>query len=90
MTTKENEQRWLRYAAEKLKGRKIDEVRYLTASEANDMGWFSRPLVMFLDNGTILFPSRDDEGHDGGALFGQEISPNNHTTDLTFPVLGVD
>jgi hypothetical protein len=35
------------------------------------MGWARRPLVIELDDGTLMFASRDDEGNDGGALFGQ-------------------
>jgi hypothetical protein len=31
----------------------------------------------------MLFPSKDDEGNDGGALFGQ----NKDREDLTFPVI---
>jgi hypothetical protein len=34
-----------------------------------DMGWYSRPLAIFLDNGEHLIISADDEGNDGGAIF---------------------
>ena len=33
------------------------------------MGWYKRPIVFQLDNGTLCFLSADDEGNDGGALF---------------------
>jgi hypothetical protein len=34
-----------------------------------DMGWYSRPLALFLENGEHLIISADDEGNDGGAIF---------------------
>ena len=51
-----------------LKGRKIIEVRYMTEKEAKDWGWYSRPIVMLLDDKSFLVPMRDDEGNDGGAI----------------------
>jgi hypothetical protein len=49
--------------------RKIVEVRYLTKEEALEMDWYNRPIAMLLDNGVWIYPSADDEGNDGGALF---------------------
>lgn len=70
MTTKnEIETRWTAYAKKALVGRKIVAVRYLGDEEMEDMGWDSNPIVLQLDNGTLVFPSADDEGNDGGALF---------------------
>jgi hypothetical protein len=63
------EQRWTKIASAQLKGRTIVEVRYLTAEEAAQLGWSRRPVVMQLDDGNIVYASRDDEGNDGGALF---------------------
>ena len=37
--------------------------------ELENMGWNSRPLCFFLDNGTSCVLSMDDEGNDGGVLF---------------------
>ena len=54
-----------------LKGRTISSIRYMSQEEANDLCWDSRPLVLHLDNGTMLFMSRDEEGNDGGSLFYQ-------------------
>jgi hypothetical protein len=56
---------------EVLKDRTIAAVRYMSQEEAKSMSWDSRPLVLHLDNGTLLFISRDDEGNDGGSLFYQ-------------------
>ena len=44
------------------------------------MGWYSRPVAFLLDNGVWIFPSADDEGNNGGALF---------TTDRNNSVLPV-
>lgn len=52
-----------------LKGRKIVNVRYLDDEEMELMGWYKRPIVFQLDNGTLCFLASDDEGNDGGALF---------------------
>jgi len=77
------ETRWVKYAQKHLLGKKIVGVRYMTQKEANNVGWYSRCVVFQLDDGTILFPSRDDEGNDAGALFGQD----QVGAELTFPVL---
>lgn len=74
---------WIKYGKQHLEGRTIKEVRYLTPEEANNMGWAQRSIVLVLDNGTMVFPSRDDEGNDAGTLFGQDSKGKS----LTFPVL---
>ena len=81
---KERVEYWNSYGNKHLKGRKIVGVRWLSPEECEDMGWYSRPIVIQLDDGTLLFPSQDDEGNDGGALFGQ--GPRGE--ELTFPVNG--
>ena len=80
---KDVDKHWTEYANKHLVGRTITEVRYMSKEETDAMGWYNRPLVVSLDNGTMLFPSKDDEGNDGGALFGQSKDGN----DLTFPVI---
>ena len=55
--------------SKKLVGRKIVLTRYLSEEEITDLGWDQKAIVIFLDNGTYLFPSRDDEGNGAGALF---------------------
>lgn len=72
---------WTEIAREQLLGRKIVRVRYLTPAEAEDLGWFSRPLVIHLDDGNLVFASADDEGNDGGALF------TNNDKNPVLPVL---
>jgi len=61
--------RWTSQAKKILLKRTIVDVRYLTDEEMEDMGWYSRPLALFLDNGEHLIISADDEGNDGGAIF---------------------
>jgi hypothetical protein len=33
------------------------------------LGWSRSTVVIFFRDGTYIFPSRDDEGNDAGALF---------------------
>ena len=75
--------RWTKYAEDRLKGRTILACRYLSKEEADGLGWYHRPVVIILDDGTFVFPSRDDEGNDGGAMFGQGAKGE----EMTFPVL---
>ena len=75
--------RWTDYARKHLVGRTIKAIGYMSAEEADELGWYGRALVIELDDGTALFPSQDDEGNDAGALFGQGPSG----AELTFPVL---
>jgi hypothetical protein len=60
---------WGQEAKKALVGRKIVAVRYMTEEELTDHGWERSPLVMFLDDGTAIYPSSDDEGNGAGALF---------------------
>lgn len=74
------EKDWAKTASDLLKGRKIVAVRYLTNAEMDELGWDDRPVVLELDNGLLVYPSRDDEGNGAGALF---------TTDQKTPTLPV-
>ncbi len=62
------ETEWTAKAMTVLKGRTIEDVRYLTIDEAHDAGWHSRPLCMFLDSGDMIVAMSDDEGNDAGSL----------------------
>lgn len=55
-----------------LVGRRIVEMRAMSARELEAEGWPPDETVpvLVLDNGAILFPSRDEEGNGPGALFG--------------------
>ena len=76
-----NNNYWEEYATKHLKGRTIVDVRYLTDIEMKGMGWHNKSIVLELSDGSLLFPSRDDEGNDAGALFGQ----SRDNKSLTFP-----
>ena len=65
---------WWEKAEKNFVGKKIVGVRYMSSKECEDMGWDSCPICLLLDDGTYIFPSRDDEGNDGGALFTNEDS----------------
>jgi len=77
------EKTWTDYAKERLVGKKIKRVRYLSHEEAEHMDWYSRPIVIELNDGSLILPSCDDEGNNGGAMFGQ----SNQGDDWTFPVI---
>ena len=64
----EVEDHWTHEASDLLLGKKITRVRYVSAKEADDMGWNCRPVAFMLETGVWLFASMDDEGNDGGAL----------------------
>jgi hypothetical protein len=72
---------WNKKAKDILVGRKITAARYLTQTEAEELGWSGRPLLICLDDGTQLIPQSDDEGNDGGAL--------NVATKKENPVFGL-
>jgi hypothetical protein len=75
---------WNNFAQKKLVGKKITSVRYMTKAEAKNMGWDKRPLVIFFNDGSYIFPSMDDEGNDGGAMYGS----TKQGDDIIFPLLG--
>ena len=41
----------------------------MTKKDAEEQGWYRRPIQIRLEDGTWLTPSQDDEGNDGGSLF---------------------
>jgi len=81
-TNTEREQRmssWLKKAESVLLKRTIVKVRYMDDEEMESVGFNShRPLVLQLDDGTLIYPSRDDEGNDGGAIHYQKENDNNY------------
>ena len=60
---------WGTLAGEKLNGRTISQVRYLTDEEQEQLGWYGKSLVIILDDGNGIFASQDDEGNGPGSLF---------------------
>ena len=77
----ETEKLWTDKVADKLVGRTVTGVRYATEKECAEMGWYSRPVILILDDGSYIFPMADDEGNDGGAM------ATSHDDLTTIPVL---
>ena len=71
MTTEQSKMitKWNQMAKTVLAGKTITEARYLNDEEMEMMGWQSRPVCFFLNDGTTCMLSSDDEGNDGGVLF---------------------
>lgn len=55
-------------------GRRITEVRPMSRAELEGEAWeptaYDCPVVLVLEDGTRLYPSRDAEGNGLGVLFG--------------------
>lgn len=60
---------WTDKTAAVLEGRTIARVRYITEDEMKSLYWFESGIILELDDGTLIYPSRDDEGNGPGALF---------------------
>jgi len=69
MSRKELDAYWENIAKGLLLGKKIVNVRYMTKEEMGQMGWYERSVAFQTEDGIWFFPSRDDEGNGGGALF---------------------
>ena len=82
MPVSKTEQLWTDKAEAQLLGRTALTVRYLTAEEAREMMIGRRPLAIFFDDGSYLFPMADDEGNDGGSLF------TSNEDEPILPVIG--
>jgi hypothetical protein len=76
-------ERWEKHAKDAFVGRKIVNARYMTPEEVEAMGWTQSVVVLQLNDGSVIYPSMDDEGNNGGALFGN--TRDGH--DLTMPVI---
>jgi hypothetical protein len=71
--------KWLKKAESVLLNRKIVKVRYMDDDEMELVGFHShRPLVLELDDKTLIYPSRDDEGNDGGAIHYQKENDDDY------------
>lgn len=80
----QRKQYWTELANEKLKGKTIKRVRYMTPEEADEaLMWNNQCVVIEFTDGTLIFPSSDDEGNEAGVIFGQ--TPKGE--EITLPVL---
>lgn len=59
-----------------VEGQTIEEVREMTDEEMEQEGWSTargqNPMVLVLEDGSILYPSMDPEGNGPGCLFGYD------------------
>lgn len=70
--------KWVKKAESVLLNRKIVKVRYMLDSEQEDLGFYSKALVIQLDDNTLLYPSADDEGNDAGSIHYSKEGDNNY------------
>jgi hypothetical protein len=69
MNEQELQNQWQKDCNAFLKGKTIKQTFYLPKKNADEMGWFSRPLVILFTDGSYMYAMSDDEGNDGGAMF---------------------
>jgi|TARA_R100000951_G_C2619399_1_gene173920 hypothetical protein len=63
---------WTNTAKKNLVGATIVRVEYMPQDELDEMMWYKAPLCILMQKGKTrfwIYPSMDDEGNDGGALF---------------------
>lgn len=53
-----------------LVGRRVKVVRPMTEAEIEEEGWHRGGKVIVFDDKSKVYASQDEEGNDGGALFG--------------------
>ena len=80
MHEEESKKHWELYVTKALVGKKIVAARYLNDDEVESLGWYKSTIVLLLDDGTYVYPSRDDEGNGAGSL---------HTSYADLPVIPV-
>jgi len=60
---------WTEAVVDKLVGKTIKSVEFMSTSKADEWMWSKRPLTIRLSDGHELIISMDDEGNDGGSIF---------------------
>tara|TARA_Y100001938_G_C8081552_1_gene429464 strand:+ start:523 stop:816 length:294 start_codon:yes stop_codon:yes gene_type:complete len=84
MNERELSKKWETSANKMLLGKKIVKIRWLSKLSAKkDFGWYKRPIILTLDDGSEIMPQMDDEGNDGGALLW--VNPNETVEIEAFP-----
>jgi len=53
-------------------GKNIINIREMTKKELDFEGWDSTTMLIELEGGIKLYPSRDEEGNGGGCIFGKD------------------
>ena len=68
MSKTNREQEWVNAISDKLVGKTVKEVRYISNEDAREMYWDARAIAIQLSDGEWVFPMQDDEGNGPGAL----------------------
>ena len=63
------ESKWRKAVEDKLIGKEITEVSFMSKAQADSWGWYKRPIILGLSDGNQLIISQDDEGNNGGSIF---------------------
>mgnify|MGYP003679347646 CR=1 FL=1 len=64
-------------------GKKITAIRAMTSDELETEGWGGdRCVVIELEDGTLIYPSSDEEGNRAGSLFAVENGEQVHILPL--------
>ena len=70
-------------------GKSITEVRSMTSEELQAEGWdpphFGSVPVFVLDDGTLIYPSQDEEGNGPGQIFGSTTDGSHFMVMINAP-----
>ena len=63
---------WAKRVAKEMLGAQVIAISYVSEEECTELDWYGAPVILHMmgKDGTAfeVFPMRDDEGNDGGAL----------------------
>lgn len=72
MTHLEYQTERIELANKLLVGKKIKQIRYASQEELEDMMWDGDLVIFEMEDGTLFYPSSDEEGNGPGTIFLQE------------------
>ena len=79
--------RWQKKIEKQLCGRTIVSVRYMTAQEAKQCGWYYQPLLIIFYDGSAICPMSDVEGNESGSLSVFQGTSKTEPVMDTIPVM---
>ena len=82
--------KWTKYAKDRLVGKKITNVEYMTKEECKEAGWHKRPICIQLNHEIWISPMQDDEGNDSGVMSYSGYDSEGFEDITTLPVLGLE
>ena len=80
-------QKWKNRLSPELLGQRIVKMHYMSKRDAEELGWYKRPLMLMLENDTWIIPHCDDEGNDGGAMW--LMNNNRELKETLAPVITI-